>query len=239
VNGNGWGEVEVPHSMEPFVRCMRRLGYDEARVAADRYDENPENSETYAVYERLRTDTTFIQRLHTAPSFFEPPSADTLRAARPVEFLYQMVAVDMADASLCAKVSPNATFTDNFAHTRLLRSRCFVSIAHNARNHTLCAQLPRSGTFPHVNNQYDSLEACEKAVAIYSRPGFNSGGLRDGPAVFLRPTDFQDALREMGYSQDARSRVPAPTPKDYWEVLLRLKYEGSDADRHGAQVMSP
>ena len=231
VNGKGWGDIEVPHAMEPFVRYMRLLGYDDARVAAGRYDESPQNSETYAVYERLRTDKTFIERLRTASDFFEPPSADNLRPARAVEFLYQMVAIDTADASLCAKVSPNATFTDRSYPTRLLRSRCFVSIAYNTKNDTLCAQLPRIGTFPHVNNQYDSLEACEKTVAIYRRPDFKPGGGHSGPFAFPRPPDFQDALRQIGYPQDARSRVPAPTPKDYWEFLSRMKYEGSDDDR--------
>ena len=213
------------------MRYMRLLGYDDARVAAGRYDESPENSETYAVYERLRTDKTFIERLRTAPDFFEPPSADKLRPARAVEFLYQMVAIDTADASLCAKVSPNATVTAHRHRTAaLLRSRCFVSIAYNTKSDTLCAQLPRNGTFPHVNDQYDSLEACEKAVAIYRRPVFNSHGRLAGPSAFPRPSDFQDALRQAGYPQDASWRVPAPTPKDYWLFLSRMKYQGSDDD---------
>jgi hypothetical protein len=232
VNGKGWGEVESPHAMQPFVRYMRLLGYDDARVAAGRYDESPENSETYAAYERLRTDQTFIERLRTGPDFFEPPSADKLRPARAVEFLYQMVAIDTADASLCAKVSPNATFTDLGHHKALLRSRCFAAIAYNTKSDMLCAQLPRIGTFPHINQYgYDSLEGCEKMVAIYRRPNFNSGGIRYGPSAFPRPSDFQDALRQIGYPQDARSRVPAPTPDDYWQFLLRMKYQGSDDDR--------
>jgi hypothetical protein len=37
VNGNG-GDIEVPRSMEPFVGHERLLGYDDARVAAGRYD---------------------------------------------------------------------------------------------------------------------------------------------------------------------------------------------------------
>jgi len=148
-----------------------------------------------------------------------------------VEFRYQMVAIDTEDANLCAKVSPNATFTDLGGRTALLRSRCFVSIAYNTKIDTPCAQLPRIGTFPHVNDQYDSLEACEKTVAIYRRPNFNSGGLRVGPSAFPRPSDFQDALRQIGYPQDARSRVPAPTPEDYWQFLSGMSRQGSDDDR--------
>ena len=84
----------------------------------DEPQHQPAKEEPYAVYERLRTDKTFIERLRTAPSFFEPPSADKLRPARAVEFLYQMVAIDTADASLCAKVSLNATV---FRHCKLFQ----------------------------------------------------------------------------------------------------------------------
>jgi hypothetical protein len=68
-------------------------------------------------------------------------------------------------------------------------------------------------------------------VAIYRRPDFNSGGIRDGPSPFPRPSDFQDALRQIGYPPEARWRVPAPTPEDYWLFLSRMEYEGSDDDR--------
>jgi TonB family protein len=231
VSGTGAGTVAVPVFMEPFVRYMRLLGYDDARVAADRYEENPLLTETQAAYERLRTDRTFIEQLRTAPDFFESPSAGTLRTARAAEFLYQMVAIDADDANLCAKVSPNATFTDARHRTALLRSSCFVSIAYNTKNDTLCAQLPRSGTFPHVKDQYDSREACEYTVAIYGRPGFNRGGLRDGPYAFPRPSDFQDALQQIGYAQDTRSRVLAPTPEDYWQFLSKMSLQGSEDDR--------
>ena len=231
VSGDGSHTVAAPGFMEPFVRYMRLLGYDDARVAADRYDENPLLTETQAAYERLRADGTFIERLRTAPDFFEPPSAGTLRPARAAEFLYQMVAIDAEDASLCAKVSPNATFTDPWHRTALMRSRCFVSVAYNTKNDALCAELPRKGTFPHVSDQYDSREACEYTVAVYKRPGFDRGLLRDGPSAFPRASDFQDALEQIGYPQDARIRVPAPTPEDYWYFLSKMSIQGSEDDR--------
>ena len=68
-------------------------------------------------------------------------------------------------------------------------------------------------------------------MAIYKRPAFDRGLLRDGPSAFPRPSDFQDALQQIGYPQDVRSRVPAPTPQDYWLFLSRMKYKGSDDDR--------
>ena len=105
----------------------------------------------------------------------------------------------------------------------------FVSIAYNSKNDALCAQLPRIRTFPHVNDH--SREACEYTVASYRRPGFDRGGLRDGPSAFPRPSDFQDALQQIGYPQDARSRVPAPTPEDYWQFLSKMSFQGSEDDR--------
>ena len=110
-----------------------------------------------------------------------------------------------------------------------MRSTCFVSIAYNTKNEALCAQLPRTGTFPHVNPEYDSREACEYTVAAYRR--FDRGLLRDGPSAFPRPSDFQDALQQIGYPQDARSHVPAPTPEDYWRFLSKMSFQGSEDDR--------
>jgi len=125
---------------------------------------------------------------------------------------YQMVAVAVPDASLCAKVSPNATFLTYGRATALLRSRCFVSIAYNTRDAALCDRLPRAGSFPHVIDHYDSVEGCAKNVAIYRRPGFDSGGLTYGFMPFAHASDFADALRDIGYASEAVSR--AATPKE-------------------------
>ena len=69
VNGKGWGDIEVPHAWEPFVRYMRLLGYDDARVARTGTTRILRTPRRTAVYERLRTDKTFIERLRTAPEF--------------------------------------------------------------------------------------------------------------------------------------------------------------------------
>jgi hypothetical protein len=152
-----------------------------------------------------------------------------------------MLAVDNGDASLCAKISPNATLVDLSGQTTLLRSRCHVALAYNTRDAVLCEQLPATGAFPYVNELYDSVETCRRVVAIYSRPGFNRGGLRDGPTAFPHPADFDKALQQIGYSRRfARTRVAKPNGEDYWQFLSTLSREGSAQERNGflRRVMS-
>ena len=84
-------------------------------------DHDPLNSPTCAAYKRLRDDPVLLERLHAAPSYAEPRSRSGIRAANPLEFLFQMVAVDRPDAELCAKVSPNATFADTGEIRRCFR----------------------------------------------------------------------------------------------------------------------
>ena len=153
--------VPAPFQMDSFVRLMRRIGYGDQEVAEAEYtDHNPLNSPTCAAYKRLRDDPVLLERLHAAPSYAEPRSRSGIRAANPLEFLFQMVAVDRPDAELCAKVSPNATFADTGGKTAVLQSRCYLSIAFNTRDASLCERLPRTGAFPFVNDLYDSLERC-------------------------------------------------------------------------------
>ena len=143
-----------------------------------------------------------------------------------------MIAVDSRDPGLCSKVSPNATFVDLGGRTALLRSRCYVALAHDTRDAALCGQLPRADAFPYVNNQYDSLESCRTTVAIYSRPDFKSD-THVGSSPFPRPSDFEEALRQIGYPNPyARSRVAKPTPDDYWKFMATLSREGSPEERN-------
>jgi hypothetical protein len=86
--------------------------------------------------------------------------------------------------------------------------------------------LPRTGSFPHINNQYDSVEKCRETVAIYSRADFK-GNPQYGPSAFPDYADFETALQALGYSEDyARSLVPAPSPELYWDFLFMMSLEG-------------
>ncbi len=231
VNGNeGVVATPDPHNMRPFISFLNKLGYDDRQVVESRYQENPQNSPTHAAYEQLRREDGFLGRVRSATSYSEARTRTGLRPANAGEVLYQMIAVDTPDASLCAKVSPNATLVD-LGKTALLQSRCYIAIAYNMRDAALCDQLPRSGSFPHVIDGYDSLEGCRTNVAVYSRPGFDNGGLTDGPLPFAHASDFADALQQIGYANAVQSRVE-PEPDDYWGFVSRLAVRGNPQERN-------
>jgi hypothetical protein len=229
----GAGTVAVPDldRMEPFVALMQSLGYGDRDVVESEYDENPQNSTTYAAYERLRDDPAFLQRLQSAPSYQQPRSDSDTRSAYPIEFLYQMVAVERGDAALCAKVSPSATFVDASEKPALLQSRCYLHVAFNTRQAALCDPLPRAGSSRLINEIYDSYERCREAVAVYSRPTFKSG-THYGPNAFPHAADFPAALQAIGYPAAFTSTlVPKPPLSIYWDFVSRLQYRATNADR--------
>lgn len=44
----------------------------------------------------------------------------------------------------------------------LLQSRCYLGIASNTRDIRLCDPLPAAGSFPHINEIYNSRERCRQ-----------------------------------------------------------------------------
>jgi hypothetical protein len=225
--------VPDPHNMGPFVRQLRALGYDDQEVAEAEWAENEVNTSTYAAYKQLRDDPMFLQRLRAAQSYAEPRAETRIRAANALEFLYEMVAVDIREPGLCSRISPNATFADSGGKTALLYSRCYLYLALNIRNDaTLCEPLPRRGTFPHINEIYDSFERCREVVAVYSRPDFKSE-LHAGPSAFAHAADFITALQQIGYSTEYTGTLVArPEPDAYWEFVSRLWFRGPARDRN-------
>jgi hypothetical protein len=220
---------EVPLWMPAFAEQVRALEYTDADVVQAAYDENAETTPTHAVYHDLMNDHVFRSRVRSATGYGEPRDPGRLRPARPVEYLYQMVAVDASEAELCSKVSPNAMFRESNGATALLQSRCYLSIAFTTRDLQFCDPLPAAGSFPHINENYDSRERCRETVTIYRRPDF-TGGLTYGPTPFPHAADFPAILREIGYTEDAPP-IPQPTGEDYWEFVSRLIYRGSPGDR--------
>jgi hypothetical protein len=221
--------ITVPHPPMPwFAAQVRAVGYSDADVVQAAWDENPQLTPTYDRYKELLANEVFRSRVRAARSYDEPRDPGRLRPARPVEFLYQMVAIDRPEADLCSKVSPNATFREGGA-TALLQVRCHLHIAFNTRDLGLCEALPANGSFPNTNERYESREPCRETVAIYRRPDFKSG-LRYGPTLFPRAADLPASLSEIGYQEG--ELVPlAPAAKEYWEFVVRLKYRGSPADK--------
>jgi hypothetical protein len=112
----------------------------------------------------------------------------------------------------------------------LLQSRCYLNIAFNTRDIRLCEPLPASGSFPHINEIYDSRESCRETVAIYSRPDY-TGNSTYGSAPFPRAADLQAIMREIRYQADALPRAPELTADEYWEFVSRLIFRGSASDR--------
>jgi hypothetical protein len=126
--------ITVPQSMPGFAAQVRAVGYSDADVVQAAWDENPWLTPTYDRYKELLANEVFRSRVRAARSYDEPRDpGGRLRPARPVEFLYQMVAIDRPEADLCSKVSPNATFREGGA-TALLQVRCHLHIAFNRRD---------------------------------------------------------------------------------------------------------
>ena len=127
--------ITTPHPPMPrFAALMRAVGYSDADVVQAAWDENPALTPTYDRYKELLANEVFRSRVRAARSYDEPRDPGRLRPARPVEFLYQMVAIDRPEADLCSKVSPNATVRDPGGATALLQVRCYLHIAFNTRD---------------------------------------------------------------------------------------------------------
>ena len=216
-------EVPTPMSAAGFAAQVRALGYDDSAIAQAAYDENYLNSPIYAAYKQLLTDKEFRRRLRAGRSYQEPLDQSRVRRARPIEFLYQMAAIDGREPALCSRVSPNAVFTD-FGGGRLLL-KCYLHLAFNTRDAALCDSLPTAGPSLPVNNMYYSREQCRKTVAVYKRPGFPTD-MGYGPSPFPHVGDFELSLREIGYTVDELPPVRTATPGDYWGFVSRLKFSG-------------
>ena len=126
--------ITVPQSEPGFAAQVRAVGYSDADVVQAAWNENPWLTPTYDRYKELLANEVFRSRVRAARSYDEPRDPGRLRPARPVEFLYQMVAIDRPEADLCSKVSPNATFRDRGGATALLQVRCHLHIAFNTRD---------------------------------------------------------------------------------------------------------
>ncbi len=211
----------VPWSMDAFIRMMRRLGYDDGQVLDRLFHRASYNNSTMQSYLKLEKDPAFIERVGAGRSYAEPRNKSGLRAARALEYLYDMVAVDTSAPDLCKKISPNAFFKDLFDQTVLLRSACYESLALNLHDPTLCDPLPASGTFPYINERFDSREECREIEE--AQKDIKDG--RYGPAYFPSRSDFPAALQELGCEKAyIESLIPPPTADDYWRFFDSMRW---------------
>ena len=223
------GKAFDPGNGSAFVHFMQLAGCDDERVAAFmcREDRNKECvSSAQAVYERLRKERKFLDRVEAAHTYDELRTRANIRPAYALEYLYQMVAVDNNIPRLCGKISPNAAFRDFTATPTSLRSRCYSTLAFNQCDAGLCAQLPRLDTFA-LTRQEDSREACEAAVAACRQPGGGDSWPVPKGSIF-RDADCRNAIRELGYRD---SYVPVLTSDDYWDYVRALQAPENRAER--------
>jgi hypothetical protein len=216
---------EVPWDMAMFAEQVRALGYSDADMR-----QSAHGDPYYGAYQQLLDSGTFRARVRGGPSYAEPRDRDRPRQANVLEFLYQKVAIDKREPALCAKISPNATFTDHGDVTVLLHSRCYLNLAFNLRDAALCQPLPAAGSFPLINEGYDSRDKCLETVKIYARPSFKSTGTY-GPYPFVRADDLLVGLREIGYAASELPSIPGAEPEEYWEFVSRLKFGGPVTER--------
>ena len=99
--------------MPEFAAQVRALGYTDADLMQATWAEQYQATPVDAVYKDLLANNEFRSRLRAASDSGELRDRARLRSAKPIEFLYQMVAVDAPEAALCSKISPNATFDDS------------------------------------------------------------------------------------------------------------------------------
>ena len=182
------GPSEVPWDMATFAGQVRALGYSDADMRQSAHGENEGGTPDYGAYQQLLDSGTFQARVRGGPSYAEPRDRDRRRQANALEFLYQKVAIDKREPALCAKISPNATFTDYGDATALLHSRCYLHLAFNLRDAALCQPLPAAGSFPSINEIYDSRDKCLETVKIYARPSFKGTGMTGRTRSFAPTT---------------------------------------------------
>jgi len=208
--------IPDPHRMGPFVHFMQQLGFGDGEVGDYIYEQSPYEHPVYSAYKELRGDRDFLARVQRGPNYNEAEAPAAIRYANPVEYLYEMLALDSNDPSLCGRISPNAAV----GKAGLLRPECYLKIAQNQRNPALCEQVHAFEKTPGAGRHY-SPEYCYKSIEGLKQP--DSAGFHDEPIFFPRPRFFKEALHQLGDDRDADA-LAGPSPDDYWEFLQGLAY---------------
>jgi hypothetical protein len=210
----------LPADGTSFVEIMRNIGYGDAVLSQYLYAQNPAYSVVHSSYITLRDDPDFLARVQAAPSYDEPSSDGSPREANSSEYLYQMLAIDAKNPALCGKISPNAKYQSPHDSGRLLRPVCYLYLAWDTRDAALCQNLPAMGSSPHAD-QYASRESCIQNIEVLRRP--DAVRYTYGPIDFPDQTQFQQALRQIGYTPTAGlALATTPTPEDYEDFFFAM-----------------
>lgn len=211
----------MPSSGPHFVRAMQLFGFSDEYLAQIRYEGRPDIY-LYPILNALRAHPSFLPRLQALPGYAEPSAPRGLREPQPLEFLYEIVAIQMDLPALCQKVSPNARPRAPSLYTFPLQAICLANVAFNRRDNALCRNLP-SATNVWEANESGFLEGCMKNVAVLRNPDSHLQWARYGPGGFPTWPQFQEAVQELGYPTDTGwLRLPRPTPQDYENYLWGL-----------------
>jgi hypothetical protein len=199
------------------VPIMRKLGYLDEEMHYFQYQFlSREGNPVYNAYSRLRKDDLFADRIKAAPTFDEPLSADRIRPANELEYVYQMFAVDTNDSVFCGKISPNAQAEWPNHTTFMLRVGCYRFIALTTRDIAACEKLPTRTNLPAGVSDGESRENCTYSLGRL-QPDPNNH-VKYGPVSPPTFSSFQKALQELGYDVT----FPELTLADYDYFLLRL-----------------
>lgn len=217
---------------ESLRQMMQAAGIGDQKVNDFLFARNPYNNSTVQMYQQLRKDVSFLNRVNAGTSYDEPLDLSKLRPANSLEYLYQLVALDDDESELCGKLSPNATFQPPNEKPALLRSRCYLSITMNRRVPDFCSQLPSAASGFPLTPKYDSREGCISVAESYRRADFHGAMLTYQGAPFPDQALLPEALEQLGYDLASLPvTLEKPTAAEYREYYLHLALAYESADR--------
>jgi hypothetical protein len=188
--------------------------------------------------EKLQKDPSFMQLVNSLPDYSDAYSLQNLHLGTSAEYLFQVMAVNENNPSLCKKIAPSAIHRWENGKSNPLASLCYSEIAFNRRDDSFCGKLPHLGSSP-LSFDFISYEGCMKNIEVLRRPDSNLGWATNGPVLFPKRQQFKEALDQIGYKDSAiAAQMPKPTNEDYWNFFFYLAQDnGSDHDEFVASVM--
>jgi hypothetical protein len=221
-----------PGGDESLREMMQAVGIGDGKVNDFLFARNPYSNSTVRMYQQLRKDVSFLNRLKAGTTYDEPLDLNKLRPANSLEYLYQLVALDNDEPELCGKLSPNATFQPPHEEPALLRSRCYLSITMNRRAPVFCSQLPSAESGFPLTPKYDSREGCISVAESYRRADFRGGMLGYHGAPFPDQALLPEALGQLGYDLASLPvTLEKPTAAEYRAYYMHLALAYGSADR--------
>jgi hypothetical protein len=205
-----------PASGTEFFATVQELGYGDDAISQFRYLEDPIHSAVNASYRAIRNDPAFRARVQVAPSYGEPLSASRVRPANGLEYLYQMLAIDDGNVSLCDRVSPNATYINRGLRGECkgyLRSLCYLYVAWDSDDPAICQKMTAVAGREPGGAYLSSPQTCLGNIGAMQKAG--TARFVYGAEPFPAPNQFLEVLRQLGYTPPGALDPVAPLSEDY------------------------